>query len=142
RLRALAQIRTELSVSSASSVGRRASFGLSWRWLTGGLAAAAVAVVAALVTSSGLRLEPPSAPNPTAAAVAVPESAAAAEDVQVTTVASSGGTMLRWQASGTTFLVLKSNQPSTFAGAEVTVVCGSSWTDREPAHGVAYYRVV
>src|SRR5205823_875737 len=102
-------------------------------WLTGGLATAAMALAALLA----LR---PSTPSPAVSArneALVSQPAAGGDEVEVVTVASAQGATLRWDSPGTTFLVLKSSHPSSFQDAQVTVVCGSSWTDRDPSLGVS-----
>lgn len=123
RLKALAQIRSE------APVRRPSLFGYAW-----GLA------IGVALLGLALTLHAP-APN-RATVSARPVVPAGAADVAVVTVATSDGVTLRWKGPNETYLVMRSSRPASFENAEITTVCGHSWTDRGSSSGAVYYRVV
>lgn len=153
RRNVLATLRTE--VARAES-GR----GLGWGWLgrLGGRAALGFAAAAGIVISMGpLRgvLSPPAqAPvvKTEGSGADIPlradrrsmkgTSVLEYQDLNLTTLHSHEGVTLRWQGPNTSYLVLQSQKPGSFAGATATLVCGSSFTDATPREGAVFYKVV
>ena len=122
RNRTMATIRAEQAQAAAPA---------PWRNIWASLAAAAMVVLV-------VALLPRSAAVPAGSALASLEPAVA--DVAVSTETTADGVIVSWQGEGR-FRVLRT-EGRKFDRAEVTVVCGTSWTDGQKTASLVTYRVV